>query len=230
MAEPPIHREDDYLEINRRSFDELALEFEEKIDTRVQGTQELVNTFVRAAQERGRPRTVLEVGPGSGYVARLLLDQGFQVTCVEFSPMMAEVARRTAPGATLIVDEFLKHDFDGVRYDCVLAIAFIHLFPHDDRRRVMGKLVELLAPQGLVLISTTEHALPEDGYRKKSNFRLSRTPRYRHMFTHRELQSLVADAGLCVLHEWVNADLEEVGKRWMNLIATQRTESSVTSV
>ena len=51
--------------------------------------------------------TVLDLGCGSGIWARELLDAGDQVTGIDLSPAMIEIARRRAPEAAFTVGSFL---------------------------------------------------------------------------------------------------------------------------
>lgn len=67
----------------------------------------------------GRPATVLDVGCGTGKLARLLLDRGVDVLGVEVDPQMATVAR--AHGATVEVSAFETWDPAGRTFDLVVS-------------------------------------------------------------------------------------------------------------
>jgi protein-L-isoaspartate O-methyltransferase len=115
----------DYTEINRAAYEATAHEFEQKIELRRVSDERLVPDVCGYFENIYNPARILELGPGSGYVAKLLSERGHHVTAIEFSPKMAEVAQRTAPQSRVVVGDFLDHDFGAERFDAIVGIAFI---------------------------------------------------------------------------------------------------------
>jgi 2-polyprenyl-3-methyl-5-hydroxy-6-metoxy-1,4-benzoquinol methylase len=121
---------------------------------------ELRETFDTVAEqyERARPQypgeRILEIGCGTGQLTRALVARGRDVTCVESAAHLASVARRTAPGARIVVSRFEDWEPDGL-YDAVCcATAWHWLDPGAATRKVHG----LLRPGGvLALIGTLDY-------------------------------------------------------------------------
>ena len=152
-----------YLKQNLTTYDELAKEFEDKISLRKNGDAKIVNNLSKYFDDHTDKVKVLDIGPGNGQMALLLTQKGFQVTGIEFSKPMAEVAQKTAPKMKMVVDNFLTHDFGAKKFSGILAIAFIHLFPENECIKVIKKINELLEKDGYAMISTTKHDKSEEG-------------------------------------------------------------------
>jgi ubiquinone/menaquinone biosynthesis C-methylase UbiE len=93
----------------------------------------------------------LDVGCGDGTFVRRLIERAGSVVGIDTSAPMIEQARRDAPAArvTLINDDFLAHDFAGLRFDFVTCIAAAH---HMDYRAALERMKALLQPGGRVAI------------------------------------------------------------------------------
>jgi SAM-dependent methyltransferase len=68
----------------------------------------------------------LEIGAGTGKATRLLLARGLHVTALEPSPSMAAVARREAPGATVVETGFEDWTLQPRRFALVVAAQSWH--------------------------------------------------------------------------------------------------------
>ena len=210
---------ENYLDHNRRAYDATAEEFQRKIDSRHQNAIRFVKDF-NAIAPNGQ--TVLELGPGSGYIAKLLSENGYDVTAIEFSEPMAKYAADTAPDAKIITGEFLGHDFKDSRFDNIIAMAFIHLFTHQDAVRALRKAFSLLKPKGLIFISTTQHEEASEGFAIKHNFSTSDTKRFRRRYTSEGLAELVTEAGFGVMQQKDIKDSDS-GRVWIELICNKAT-------
>src|SRR6266404_9735324 len=133
-----------YISLNSDAYQKSAKEFEQKISLRKVTDEKLAPKLAKYFEGKFNPAKMLELGPGSGYIAKLFSDRGHQVDAIEFSLNMSEVVKRTAPKVSVIVDEFLEHDFKTNSYDVILGIAFIHLFPSEDAQKVINKINKLL--------------------------------------------------------------------------------------
>lgn len=210
---------DEYIEVNRKTYDAAAEEFLSKQPKRHESTLRLVNYFLDSLLEVAHlsPISILELGPGTGHASALLCDRGYEVTAIEFSEPMAKLTTKTAPNAVVINDEFLAHDFQDVMFDGIYAVAFIHLFPAEDALGVVQKIRALLKPGGIALISTTIHPESDEGYNTKLNF-MSNRRRYRRQYTRENLEALLISAGMTIREFQVLQDPEESEKTWMNVI------------
>jgi SAM-dependent methyltransferase len=146
---------------------------------------------------------VLDLGCGTGLpTARDLVAAGLQVTCVDLSPRMLDLARRNVPGA-----EFLQADVadlagpDGGRplpaggFAGVTAFFTLLMLPRPEIPPALGTMRDLLEPGGLLALGMVEadvddvpipflgHTIRVSGYLRD------------------ELRHVVADAGFDVIKE-----------------------------
>ena len=205
----------EYLKINQLAYDAIAQEFQDKKQLRLEDSIRLAAEF-EAAMPRAKGQSVLELGPGSGDISRLLQEADFKVTAIEFSPSMASLALKTAPQVTMIVDEFLAHDFGSQRFNGIFGAAFIHLFTPEDAIRVVRKIHDLLEDDGVAHLSTTKHDVIWNGFAAKDNFEQT-VSRYRVRYTPQTFRSLLETAGFRRI-EYCERVEREAARTWMQLV------------
>lgn len=99
-------------------------------------------------------RRVLDAGCGPGLYAEQLVARGAAVVAFDQSPTMVDLARRRAPAAEVRVHD-LADDLDWVEagsVDVVVSALVWHYL--DDRVRALRSFARVLAPGGVVVIST----------------------------------------------------------------------------
>ena len=97
-------------------------------------------------------RTALEVGCGTGAFSRLLAGRVRQVTALDLSPQMIEVAARQAEHLANIdfrVADFMDSDFPAGEFDCIASIATLHHLPAGE---ALSKMKRALKPGGRLLV------------------------------------------------------------------------------
>jgi SAM-dependent methyltransferase len=109
------------------------------------------------AERCGSP--ILELACGTGRALIPLIRQGYQVTGVDLSPAMLEVARRklTAEGltgrATLVAQDMRELSLEGRFNLAFVAVnSFMHLLSMDDQLDALGRIHQHLNPGGLLLL------------------------------------------------------------------------------
>jgi SAM-dependent methyltransferase len=136
-------------------------------------SQHVENTapgIVRLLRESGLSKGahVLDVGCGSGLLARKLLDAGFVVTGIDASSAMIDLARSYAPGADFKVVKLptgsLGRDAALPQTDAVVSTGHVlnYLDAREDIARTLGELARALRPGGVVAID-----LMTEQYRQK---------------------------------------------------------------
>jgi SAM-dependent methyltransferase len=104
---------------------------------------------------------VLDLGCGSGVLSRHLLDAGFDVTGIDASPSMIDLARTRAPGATLINASFHDTDLPPCRAAISVGECFNYLdaAPDDPAslQSLFHRIHAALDPGGLLIFDV---ALP----------------------------------------------------------------------
>lgn len=99
-------------------------------------------------------RRVLDAGTGTGYGARLLADAGAaEVVGVDVAAAVVESEReQVGPDVDLRVGDLTSLDFGDGRFDLVVCFEVIEHV--DDREGALAELVRVLAPRGLLLVSS----------------------------------------------------------------------------
>jgi SAM-dependent methyltransferase len=88
---------------------------------------------------------ILEIGCGTGQATRDLIRRGYDVTCVELGPNLAEVARRAVPEAEIVVSSFEEWDPGSRRFDLVFAATSWHWIDPELRYAKAAAVAETLA-------------------------------------------------------------------------------------
>ena len=104
-------------------------------------------------------KTILDVGCGTGHVAQLLLQRGYEVECVSPAPLLTEAARKRLGPDVTIYPTTLEALDTARTYDLVLfSESFQYISPDESLPRVL----KLLKPDGHLLLCDF-FALPSDG-------------------------------------------------------------------
>jgi SAM-dependent methyltransferase len=96
------------------------------------------------------PGRIADLGCGTGTLARLLTDEGYAVTGLDFSPEMVIRARSKVPEATFVVGDAGDPALRPGAYDAVLSRHV--LWAMSDPTAAFARWVDLLAPQGIVVL------------------------------------------------------------------------------
>lgn len=135
---------------------------------------------------------VLDVGCGVGRWSRLLAARGAQVSGVDLSPTMIEIAQRRAAAAGLaarcrfVVQDLAELDMGG-GFDLVLGVTVLqHILEPLRLRSALRRMTEHLAPQGRMVLL---EAAPTQGTRRCDTAVF--TARQRHTY-----MKLFRDCGL----------------------------------
>jgi ubiquinone/menaquinone biosynthesis C-methylase UbiE len=138
----------------RTPWDDAAATFDEEAD------HGLRDPAVRAAWRRlladhlpPPPARVADLGCGTGTLALLLAEDGYDVDAVDFSATMVEQARAkvaTRPAVTVVVGDASQPPLRPAAYDAVLCRHVLWALP--DPAAALDRWVTLLAPGGRLLL------------------------------------------------------------------------------
>lgn len=211
----------DYREINRAAYDALAEEYRARRDADREKDLALVGPFVRLLRQEFDETAIriLDLGCGNGLNLSMFADDGFEVTGIDISSQMLNIARDTCPEAILIEGDFLEYPFPPASFEGVFAKAIVHLFPRTDALRLIAKIYDLLRPRGAFYVTTTVELNPAEGLRSKDDYERS-VVRYRRSWSEVDLSQAVVDAGFEIIETGYNQEPSR-GKKWFNIWAVK---------
>lgn len=120
------------------------------------GYRAVLNAIYQDIRGDENTRSVLDMGIGTGTLAARLCHDGYEVTGVDFSPRMLEIARERTEGKARL----LAHDFhDGFpsaladeRFDRIVCTYALHHLTDEEKPAFLRALVDHLTEGGRVLI------------------------------------------------------------------------------
>jgi SAM-dependent methyltransferase len=137
--------------VSTSHFDEIAAVYDESLPPHVVEHYLRKRTaFVAEHCPRGAG---LDVGCGTGVLARRLGDAGYEMVGVDPSEGMLRVLRACAPGLEAVQASGTALPFADDSFDLVLTVAVMHhIAQPQDVRATLGEMVRVLRPSGRVLV------------------------------------------------------------------------------
>jgi SAM-dependent methyltransferase len=136
----------DFLTATRSSYDRLAVDYAERFRDGYAGKPVERSVLSLFASVVDGP--VLEVGCGTGFVTAELVDLGVDVSGLDLSPGMLEVARRQLPNVRFEVGSMLALPHPNDAFGGVLAwYSTIHV-PDDLLPAALAELARVVRPGG----------------------------------------------------------------------------------
>lgn len=210
-------------------------------DYRATSRDRLAHALVSFAPPDGsrllNPRSVrpaLDIGCADGSHAVMLAERGYDVTAVDFSARMIELARArgarsTVPRTpTFLEGEFHTGKFMDVtgavvplrrHYDLVLANAFVHLFPRPIDGEVTRKVLDLVAPGGVALLSTTIEPTRGEDFLRKVGSDGTQVERWRGRYPEDDFVRLVRASAGAAFSITCLTTTDMRGKPWLTVFA-----------
>jgi len=196
-------------------YDDLSEEYENKAESRVRRTSDIISKVSSFFKEGGH---ILDVGCGVGVTTQSLLERGFQVTAVDIAPKMLAFTKKRNPKATCVLGDFLTLNFDS-KFDGILDFAFLHLFPKDIAMGILKKNNEILNTDGIIFIGTTYSEQGHEGWEEKKDYDKP-FERYRKHWEKEELENALKETRFSILETSFNTD--HFNKKWINIIAKKQ--------
>ncbi len=96
------------------------------------------------------PARVADLGCGTGTLTRVLVDEGYAVDGLDFSPEMIRRARAKVPEATFVLGDAAAPTLEPAAYDIVLSRHVLWAMP--DPVAAFARWGDLLKPGGIVVL------------------------------------------------------------------------------
>jgi SAM-dependent methyltransferase len=108
---------------------------------------------------------VLELGCGTGYFTRELIDSGAEITAIDISPDLLDVARKEikAPNVVFTLDNAYRMSFPDHRFDNVIGSSVLH---HLDIRKALSEIYRVLKPGGALAFTEPNMMNPQIALQK----------------------------------------------------------------
>jgi len=120
------------------------------------------------------PGMVLDVGCGSGRDCGYFVDKGFQVTGIDLSDKLLDIAKKSVPGALCIKQDMRNIILPEKAFDGIWSCASLLHLKHDEISGVLTVLYSLLKPHGVIFIlvkaGAGEHYKEEQSIPKLKRF------------------------------------------------------------
>lgn len=98
-------------------------------------------------------RVALDIGSGTGQLAKWLQNQGFDLLCIDPSPVMIKECR--AKGLTCLQTTFQNFHSSKSFSEVFAVLSFIHI-PKKEWPEQMDKVADLLKPEGLFFLAVIQ--------------------------------------------------------------------------
>jgi len=176
----------------------------------ISGTNTLLNYLWPGAH-------ILDVGCGSGWKSKYLLNRGFHVTGIDFSDSMIELAREQAPEADFYVLDLMKLGEISKEFDAIFAQAVLLHIPKRDIRQAIFQLRTKLALGGYMYLAVKrrQHGQPEEEIKTERDYGYE-YQRFFSYYTQPEIEKLLVELGFCIL--WIG-----VTSVWIQFIAQKQS-------
>lgn len=137
------------------------------------------------------PGKVLDIGCGTGELSQKLAEAGFDVSGIDQSEAMLEVAHAHFPAVQFILGDILNYGGKAAQYDCLFSNACFHWIRAQDRLanvmhrllRPSGVLVAEFGGQGNIqqIQTAVDAALAKRGFQKTAPFYFPSADEYRDL-------------------------------------------------
>lgn len=133
------------------------------------GYKEVLNTIYRRIRENDGKR-VLDIGFGTGTLAKKLYDDGTEITGIDFSSEMIKIAQEKMPDAWLLEYDFSRgvpDELEDKTFDFIVCTYAIHHLTDDKKIQFIQTLKNHLNDNGEILIGDVAFRTKEEQERCK---------------------------------------------------------------
>lgn len=199
---------------HKQVYNTLADEYEKNIPNYIKPTNEAVEILSKYLRPKAK---ILDIGCGTGLASELLSKKGYDITAIDISENMTYYTKKRCTNGKVLTDDFLTYKFTN-KYDAIISLAFIHLFPKELAEKVLHKMFELLNFGGYLYIGTTKSRESREGWELKQDkfFPKSIEKRYRKHWLEEELKNSLLNVGFKFVNIYLINDIRD--KVWMDFL------------
>lgn len=118
------------------------------------GYKDVLNYIYNQVREQG-DSNILDIGFGTGILTTQLYNAGCNVTGIDFSSNMIDIAKKKMPDAVLINWDFAKglpEEVRNCKFDYIISTYAIHHLTDEEKIKFIKSLSNLLNTNGKILI------------------------------------------------------------------------------
>jgi len=173
-------------------FGPTAREYERWYDTPAGQAHDRVqkDDVRRLLRPASAGQTLLDVGCGTGHWSAFFAEMGYQVTGVDVSPAMIEVARAAMPECTFQVADAHQLPFGDDTFDVVASMATLEFL--SDPAAAVREMVRCARKGGHLLVGTLNQLAPLNQHRISKGKQPYSSA---HLLSSHELRDLLAPVG-----------------------------------
>ena len=97
-------------------------------------------------------QNILEIGPGTGFGSRNIIQGSKKYKCIEYSKENCDEFKKNYPDIEIINNDFLRTNLSNEKFECIISMANIYYF---DFSKFLSKCNEHLNVSGSLIFCTT---------------------------------------------------------------------------
>ncbi|MDO4317607.1 MAG: class I SAM-dependent methyltransferase [Lachnospiraceae bacterium] len=104
---------------------------------------------------KGNGKKILDIGFGTGILAKKLYDDGVKIYGMDFSPEMLRLAGAKMPNAVLLCHDFSKgfpSELEDEKFDFIICTYAIHHLTEEEKTGFLQETKKYLVPGGEILV------------------------------------------------------------------------------
>lgn len=104
---------------------------------------------------KGNGKKILDIGFGTGILAKKLYDDGVKIYGMDFSPEMLRLAGAKMPNAVLLCQDFSKgfpSELEDEKFDFIICTYAIHHLTEEEKTGFLQETKKYLVPGGEILV------------------------------------------------------------------------------
>ena len=128
------------------------------------GYKKVLSTVYEKVRKQN-PKNILDIGFGTGILAKKLYDDGYNIYGIDFSNEMLKKAKQKMPNAELLQFDFtdgLPKEFEQKQFDVILSTYAIHHIDDKAKKSYILKLLKSLNPKGVLIFGDVAFETEKD--------------------------------------------------------------------
>ena len=128
------------------------------------GYKKVLSTVYEKTRKQN-PKNILDIGFGTGILAKKLYDDGYNIYGIDFSNEMLKKAKQKMPNAELLQFDFtdgLPKEFEQKQFDVILSTYAIHHIDDEAKKSYILKLLKSLNPKGILIFGDVAFETEKD--------------------------------------------------------------------